>query len=394
MALNDSAAAARTYGETPKSFAFSEEGERYYIGSEVGSYMKLYRGALYKKYPLLWRRAATQDEKKIMQEMGFHQNTLSTNIMLMRASEVDEVLSGNDEKYKSVQNVASGESFSPIKENRTRRSSLWFGQFASGSHHLDALPSSTPIAAIRPGRRKLRTYPYCYNDSDPEATSRNAEQVEILVPIRLDMEIDGLKLRDNFTWNKNGRRFFCSSHASQADWRLFKELNMTPEIFAEILCDDLDLPPNTFVPAVAASIRQQLAAYCPESFTVDGTDQRVVIKLNINVGNISLVDEFEWDLSELEYTPEIFAQTMCIELGLAGEFLPAIAYSIRGQLAWHQRTYAFSEPPLPTIESPLRTSDCDHWSPHLETLTDAELEKKIRDQDRNTRRIRRVANAW
>ncbi|KFD53400.1 hypothetical protein M514_05664 [Trichuris suis] len=337
--------------------------------------MKLYRGALYKKYPLLWRRAATQDEKKIMQEMGFHQNTLSTNIMLMRASEVDEVLSGNDEKYKSVQSTASGESFSPIKENRTRRSSLWFGQFASGSHHLDALPSSTPIAAIRPGRRKLRTYPYCYNDSDPEATSRNAEQVEILVPIRLDMEIDGLKLRDNFTWNKN-------------------ELNITPEIFAEILCDDLDLPPNTFVPAVAASIRQQLAAYCPESFTADGTDQRVVIKLNINVGNLSLVDEFEWDLSELEYTPEIFAQTMCIELGLAGEFLPAIAYSIRGQLAWHQRTYAFSEPPLPTIESPLRTSDCDHWSPHLETLTDAELEKKIRDQDRNTRRIRRIANAW
>uniref|UniRef100_A0A5S6QGZ5 SWI/SNF-related matrix-associated actin-dependent regulator of chromatin subfamily B member 1 n=1 Tax=Trichuris muris TaxID=70415 RepID=A0A5S6QGZ5_TRIMR len=375
MASNDSSASTRSYRELPKSFSLTQDGERYYIGSEIGGFMKLYRGALYKKYPLLWRRAATQDEKRIMQEMGFHQNTLSTNIMLMRASEVDEVLSGNDEKYKSVQAVVSTEVPSPIKENRSKRSSLWLGQFATGSHHLDALPSSTPIAAIRPGRRKLRTYPYCYNDSDPEATTRNAEQVEVLVPIRLDMEIDGLKLRDNFTWNKN-------------------ELNITPEIFAEILCDDLDLPPATFVPAVAASIHQQLAAYCPESFTVDGTDQRVVIKLNINIGNLSLVDEFEWDLSELDYTPETFAQTMCIELGLAGEFLPAIAYSIRGQLAWHQRTYAFSEPPLPTVECPLRSSDCDHWSPHLETLTDAELEKKIRDQDRNTRRMRRVANAW
>lgn len=27
---------------------------------------------------------------------------------------------------------------------------------------------------------------------------------EDLVPIRLDIEIDGQKLRDSFTWNKNG----------------------------------------------------------------------------------------------------------------------------------------------------------------------------------------------
>jgi SWI/SNF-related matrix-associated actin-dependent regulator of chromatin subfamily B protein 1 len=32
----------------------------------------------------------------------------------------------------------------------------------------------------------------------------NAQQIEDLVPIRLDMEIDGQKLRDTFTWNKNG----------------------------------------------------------------------------------------------------------------------------------------------------------------------------------------------
>lgn len=32
----------------------------------------------------------------------------------------------------------------------------------------------------------------------------NAMQPEVLVPIRLDMEIDGQKLRDAFTWNMNG----------------------------------------------------------------------------------------------------------------------------------------------------------------------------------------------
>ncbi|VDP16305.1 unnamed protein product [Soboliphyme baturini] len=92
----------KTYGEKPNSFALEEGGDRYYIGSEVGNYLKLFRGALYKKYPQLWRRTATQDEKKKMQQIGFSQSTLSTNIMLMRASEIDEVFAGNDEKYRAV----------------------------------------------------------------------------------------------------------------------------------------------------------------------------------------------------------------------------------------------------------------------------------------------------
>jgi hypothetical protein len=47
-----------------------------------------------------------------------------------------------------------------------------------------------------------------------------------------------------------------------------------------------------------------------------------------------------------------------------------------------------SEAPLATVEVPFRTpSEADQWSPFLETLTDAEMEKKIRDQDRNTRYV-------
>jgi SWI/SNF-related matrix-associated actin-dependent regulator of chromatin subfamily B member 1 len=111
------------------------------------------------------------------------------------------------------------------------------------------------------------------------------------------------------------------------------------------------------------------------------------------------VDAFEWDLSEPQNLPEDFARKLCAELGLSGEFVSAIAYSIRGQLSWHQRTYAFSESPLPTVESTsvLRDAkDAETWCPLIETLSDAEMEKKIRDQDRNTRRMRRLANtpAW
>lgn len=48
---------------------------------------------------------------------------------------------------------------------------------------------------------------YCmlsYDDMDADAILMNAEQPEDLVPIRLDMEFDGQKLRDCFVWNRNG----------------------------------------------------------------------------------------------------------------------------------------------------------------------------------------------
>lgn len=109
-------------------------------------------------------------------------------------------------------------------------------------------------------------------------------------------------------------------------------------------------------------------------------------QLNIHVGNISLMDQFEWDLSEPLNSPEEFALSLCSDLGLGGEFATAIAYSIRGQLNWHSKTYAFSEAPLPSVETSIRSgTDVDNWGPYLETLTDAEMEKKLRDQDRNTR---------
>ena len=52
----------------------------------------------------------------------------------------------------------------------------------------------------------------------------------------------------------------------------------------------------------------------------------------------------------------------------------------------------FTEAPLKRIETPLRTEHLDKWSPTIENLTDQEMEKKIRDQDRNARRMRRIAN--
>jgi hypothetical protein len=43
-----------------------------------------------------------------------------------------------------------------------------------------------------------------FDYTDTSSAIENSQQAEDLVPIRLDMEIEGQKLRDTFTWNKNG----------------------------------------------------------------------------------------------------------------------------------------------------------------------------------------------
>lgn len=53
-------------------------------------------------------------------------------------------------------------------------------------------------------------------------------------------------------------------------------------MFAELLCDDLDLNAMTFVPLVAQAIRTQIEAYPSDTDTnilSEQTDQRVILKV-------------------------------------------------------------------------------------------------------------------
>lgn len=362
----------RTYGEKPIVFKFDHDDTEYMIGSEVGNYLRLFRGALYKRYPGLTRRTLANEERKKLMEMGHSQHVTASLISLLIAREVQELLYGNEEKYKGITTSSLNDSTSFSKPKVAKPTTF---APVPNSTHLDAVPQATPINRNRVVNKKVRTFPLCFDDSDPASVHENASITETLVPIRLDMDVEGQKLRDTFLWNKN-------------------ESMMSPDQFAEVLCDDLDLNPVHFVPAITAAIQQQLENYPSENENLlkEQQDQRVIIKLNIHVGNISLVDQFEWDLADEKNSPEEFAKKLCADLSLGGEFVTAIIYSVRGQLAWHQKTYGFTENHLPEIESAFRNqSEADTWSPFLETLTDAEMEKKIRDQDRNTRRMRRLA---
>lgn len=367
-----------TFGDKPVPFQLEEGGEYFYIGSQVGNYMRLFRGSFYKKYPSVWRRMVSGDERKRIADLGHGAHTIATNVTLLKASEVEDILAGHDERFRAVS--LNPEPTPRIeREQKANKRVNWTSSHPTSIQHLDAVPCCTAIVRhpARLQNKRIRTFPMIYDDLDHATLHRISNVAEVLVPIRLDMEIEGHRLRDTFVWNKN-------------------EISITPEQFAEILCDDVDIPPQAFVPAIAQSIRQQIEAFPTENLLDQQTDQRVLIKLNIHVGNISLVDQFEWDLSEKNLTPEQFALKLCSELGLGGEFVTTISYSIRGQISWHQKAYAMSDQALTTVTFPYRAqTDMDQFSPFLETLTDAEMEKKIRDQDRNIRRMRRSApGAW
>lgn len=57
------------------------------------------------------------------------------------------------------------------------------------------------------------------------------------------------------------------------------EQSITPEQFAEVLCDDLDLPAISFVTAISQSIRQQIEAYPTDNLLEEQADQRVILKV-------------------------------------------------------------------------------------------------------------------
>lgn len=325
---------------------------------------------------------------------------------------------------------------------------------------------------------------------------RNVAKIdECLIPIRLDLEHEGRKCSDTFTWNLN-------------------DTLVNPATFADIMCEDLLLPHDPFHSIIVTSINDQIKQYQeaeeahPRSLFIgtssgsqstkdgtypstaalgsattdstttqpkegdmmnrderddddeeeaeeedwweswrkkvklsqaveigqeikdirwhDGTDAqddlskdangppviilghdelRITIQLDIAVDNLNLRDQFEWDLSDPQNSPEDFAAVYCADLGLPGEFRSAIAHLIREQLDAHARSLssirhirgdqilhdelrnAFHS----TLFEAIRSDDVENWTPHLGKLDLVELEHRERERERQSRRHKRGA---
>jgi SWI/SNF-related matrix-associated actin-dependent regulator of chromatin subfamily B protein 1 len=259
-------------------------------------------------------------------------------------------------------------------------------------------PSSRP----KPGRRRARR-----NHVSRQNTVNQADQLEELVPMRLDIEHDKIKLRDTFTWNLH-------DHVTSLD------------AFAETLVEDFQVPPE-HIPYVLQQVKEKIDEqrqdYYPHVFIEEepldphlpysaykNDEMRVLIKLNITIGPYTLVDQFEWDINDPKNNPEEFARQMTKDLALSGEFTTAIAHQIREQSQMFTKSlYITAHPfdgrpiedsdvannflpsPMPSVFRPIQT--VKDYSPYLWELTEQDLQKEelsiLREQRRQKRSVTR-----
>ncbi|GAN04054.1 SWI/SNF-related matrix-associated actin-dependent regulator of chromatin subfamily B [Mucor ambiguus] len=241
------------------------------------------------------------------------------------------------------------------------------------------------LAAMQEQQKKLPKIPHKKNMLYPQTTDllHTSEVPEMLVPVRLDIDMDEVKLRDVFLWNMN-------------------EQYLTPEMFAELLCEDLQLEYHKFIKPIAESIRAQILDFesIQESELPNGGNNQIVeINLDLQIGKVNLRDKFEWDLNNIKTNaPEIFSKQLASELGLGGEYVNIISHGIRDQLFRHRKRLVEEFEGLdrrhPPSENALengyrKITDAVKWAPKLEVLSNDELEKLLIAQERNIRRLRR-----
>jgi SWI/SNF-related matrix-associated actin-dependent regulator of chromatin subfamily B protein 1 len=259
-----------------------------------------------------------------------------------------------------------------------------------------------PAMRKRPGNRRAKPLHISRKDG-----ATQADQLEELVPVRLDIEFDKIKLRDTFTWNLHDR--------------------VTPtEIFAEHLVEDFRLPPETrslLTQQINREVQEQIQDFYPHVFIDEepldphqpymaykNDEMRILIKLNITIGQHTLMDQFEWEINNPLNSPEEFARQMARDLSLSGEFTTAIAHSIREQTQMFTKSLyitghpfdgrpiedadvkdGFLPSPLPSVFRPMQSAK--DYTPYLYELNEAELERAelsiLREQRRQKRSVNR-----
>lgn len=138
----------------------------------------------------------------------------------------------------------------------------------------------------------------------------------------------------------------------------------------------------------------------PQIVLDEDSEWRIIIKLDLQIGDTHLNDQFEWPLlpqfvPDIESsvkvpTPEKFASQLCADLGIAGEFVSTIAHSIREQLCFARLNFDEAPKTHEVLVPPIRTDeDMYQWQPTLEELDQEELERRLKEQERSSRRLRR-----
>ena len=276
-----------------------------------------------------------------------------------------------------------------------------YGNFGNGTTQQPSVRIRYPAERKRAGGRVTKELRVQRKD-----LATQAEQLDELVPIRLDVEWNKIRLRDTFTWNLHDRV-------------------VSPDLFAQQIIEDFGLPLGQcgpLVQQVSASLQEQIQDFYPHVFIEEEAldnhlpytaykddEMRINIKLNITIGQHTLVDQFEWEINNPLNSPEAFAKQMTQDLSLAGEFTTAIAHSIREQSQLFTRSLyvtghpfdgrpiedqelkaSFLPSPMPSPFRPYQAAK--EYTPYLYELNEVELEKTELSLSREERRQKRSVN--
>ncbi|KAL3691764.1 hypothetical protein R1sor_005415 [Riccia sorocarpa] len=239
--------------------------------------------------------------------------------------------------------------------------------------------------------------------SRPTLVKFRMPTAENLIPMRIDVEFEGRRLKDAFIWNVED-----------------PDIEIYP--FARRMTMDLNLS-SGFTPLISQQMQTQLAEFRSLEAQEMAVEERVqTLRLDIRVNNTVVHDQFLWDVNNFESDPEGFARGLCKDLQLEDpEVAPAIALSIREQLyeiakqniATGRETRIskkvrresgadFTQPsalgtsalnlmrrPSSKISIVRRKNEWDMFEPTVEILSDKEVEAIDAREERNARIKRR-----
>ena len=166
--------------------------------------------------------------------------------------------------------------------------------------------------------------------------------------------------------------------------------------------------PSRIIPTSSApqpDIKALATAITPESDDYNPDDMyRCIVNLNINLSNHLYTDKFEWSLLHPPGTAEMFAKQTCADLGLPGEWVPAMTHAIYEAVLRLKKEACESggllggyggEIPNEAAhgaEAGWRYDNetlASEWEPKVEQLSKEEIEKREGDRERQIRRLRR-----
>jgi SWI/SNF-related matrix-associated actin-dependent regulator of chromatin subfamily B protein 1 len=279
-----------------------------------------------------------------------------------------------------------------------------YGYSGYGNGNTDTGPTRIIYTANkqRAGNRKAPKLRIKRKDMNVQA-----DWVEDLVPIRVEVDWEKIKLRDTFTWN-------------------FHDRITSTSLFAQQLVEDYGLPlpfGNPVLEQVQQQIDEQIADFYPpapssEEEALDpelpysaykNDEMRISISLNITIGTATLEDKFEWDINNPMNSPEEFAQIMCTDLSLSGEWITAIAHCIREQSQLFVKSlYIVGHPfdgrpvedqdlvagllPSPLVSTFRPQQAAREYGPIIYEMNEGELERSEKMYSREQRRQKRSVN--